>query len=83
MRQTFPGTKISSPDVREACSLQEAMAKRAAVPNTQEIRRRMAEIRQGWSDEERRQRAVSESSWQLIPVLLGIPSQPRARRAFG
>jgi hypothetical protein len=83
MRQTFPGTKISSPDVREACSLQEALSKRASVPNTHEIRRRMAAIRQGWTDEERRQRAVSESSWQLIPFLLGVPSQPRSRRAFG
>jgi hypothetical protein len=66
------------PNQETARSLQEAAAQTSQPPSLEEVRRRTEEIRRAWSPEERRQRAVSESSWELVPWLLGL--QPRRSR---
>jgi hypothetical protein len=69
------------PTQEQARSLQEVAAQSAQMPSLQEVRRRAAEIRQAWSPEERRQRAVSELGWELVPWLLGLQTR-RGRPAF-
>lgn len=42
------------------------------VPSPDEIRRRSAEIRRGWSPQVRREREMPLPGWPLLPLLLGI-----------
>lgn len=74
MRTTFPGTDISAPNAEHAVSLKDASTRKGATPSVREIRRRAAEIRRSWTPEERRKRAVSDSSWELVSWLLGLQS---------
>lgn len=42
------------------------------VPSPDEIRRRTAEIRRGWSPQVRREREMPLPGWPLLPLLFGI-----------
>lgn len=61
------------------------------IPSPDEIRRRAAEIRRGWSPEVRRQREVPLPGWPLLPLLLGgrrlqpvaVSAHDRSRRGRG
>lgn len=77
-RNTFPGTAISMPEREQAVSLADCWTQGEPIPEPDEVRRRMAEIRESWTPEERRRRAVSESTWLLFPWLAGI--EPRGGR---
>lgn len=77
MRQTFPGTEIAIPEGSDACKIESAKENRSSVPSVREIRRRMAEIRRGWTEAERCERAAIASRWEIVPILLGFPRQPR------
>lgn len=48
------------------------------VPSPDEIRRRSAEIRRGWSPQVRREREMPLPGWPLLPLLLGIDMEETA-----
>ena len=81
-RKTLPGTSISMPNRDEAVSLEDSRSQRESIPEPAEVCRRMAEIRESWTPEERRRRAVSESTWLLFPWLVGIKPRLRNQPAF-
>lgn len=50
----------------------------AWVPSPDEIRRRTAEIRRGWSPQIRREREMPLPGWPLLPLILGIDAADTA-----
>lgn len=74
MQTSFPGTAVSVPDAPVGVVLKQPATVNSSVPSEREILRRAAEIRRSWTPEERRRRAVSDSSWELVSWLLGIQS---------
>ncbi|HVX60560.1 MAG TPA: hypothetical protein VHC19_08160 [Pirellulales bacterium] len=74
MQASFPGTETITSQAPVPVVLKDPATRKGSVPSEREILRRAAEIRRSWTAEERRRRAVSDSSWELVSWLLGIQS---------